>query len=92
MGTIVECVPCGGLLEAGTVGLIGELPETGMTNNTTLLIYLEFMVFYIAGNSPFSLRGHSYRRRAKATTFYQDDIRRTFLGDYPAFSPFSYRP
>ena len=35
MGAIVECVPCGGLLEAGTVGLIGELPETGMTYNTT---------------------------------------------------------
>ena len=37
MGAIVECVPCGGLLEVGTVGLIGELPETGMTDNTTLL-------------------------------------------------------
>lgn len=76
MGAIVECVPCGGLLAAGTVGLIGELPETGMTNKTTLLSSYEFMLFYIAGNSPFNLRGHSYWRRAKATRFYQDDIRK----------------
>ena len=66
MGAIVECVPCGGLLEAGTVGLIGELPETGMTNNTALLSSYEFLLVYIAGNSPFNLRGHSYWRRAKA--------------------------
>ena len=38
------------------MGLIGELPETGMTNNTALLSSYEFMLVYIAGNSPFNLR------------------------------------
>ena len=76
MGAIVECVPCGGLLEAGTVGLIGELPETGMTNNTALLSSYEFMLVYIAGNSPFNLRGHSYWRRAKTLRVHQDDTRK----------------
>ena len=76
MGAIVECIPCGGLVEAGTVGLIGELPETGMTSNTTLLSSQQFMLFYIAGNSPFNLRGHSHWRRAKATRLYQDETRK----------------
>ena len=74
MGTIVEWVPCRGFLEAGTVGLIGKLSETGMTSNTTLLSSKEFMVFYIAGNSPFNFRGYSYWRRAKATRFHQEGI------------------
>ena len=68
-------------MEAGTVGLIGELPETGMTSNTTLLSSQQFMLFYIAGNSPFNLRGHSHWRRAKATRLYQDETRKDlFLG------------
>ena len=56
------------------MGLIGKLSETGMTSNTTLLSSKEFMVFYIAGNSPFNFRGYSYWRRAKATRFHQEGI------------------